>query len=202
MSEHDATGASRQARLDQLLDRQDIADCLVRISRAIDRFDRELFLSGYHADAIIDAGSLLGPPATVYDIGAELHEHGQISTLHNLLNHSCELDGDSAHSETYFLYTGVNRDGSNWIGGGRYLDRLERRQAQWKVAFRYTLMEWSGTVPANQVPLFDNVPDLFGNGTPSRTRDDPSYRRPLTNRRSPSSPQDIRQLSTPGEENT
>ncbi|TGD75733.1 nuclear transport factor 2 family protein [Mangrovimicrobium sediminis] len=187
----------REARLAAMLDRQDILDCLGRISRAIDRFDRELFLSGYHEDAVVDAGSLVGAPGEVYDRGAELHEHGQTSTLHNLLNHYCELDGDSAHTETYFFYSGVNRDGSNWIGGGRYLDRLERRAGHWRVSFRYTLMEWSATLDGNAVPLFEQIPDLHANGTPCRTREDPSYRRPLVNRRAPRSPGDMRELSRP-----
>lgn len=187
----------RLARLDQLLDRQDILDCLVRVGRGIDRFDRELFLSAYHADAIIDAGGLVGNPGEVYDQGAELHEHGQSSTLHNLLNHSCEIDGDTAHAETYFLYNGLNRDGSNWAAGGRYVDRLERREGHWKIAFRYTVMEWSGVIPASSVPLFENIPDLHDNGVPSRNREDPSYRRPLTNRRGMVSPGDVRELSAP-----
>ncbi len=187
----------RLARLDQLLDRQDIFDCLQRISRAIDRFDKALFLSGYHPDAVIDAGSLVGHPDEVYDHGAELHEHGQSSTLHHLLNHSCDIDGDLAHGETYFLYTGVNRDGSNWAAGGRYIDRLERRDGEWRVAFRYTLIEWSGAIPTSRVPLFENVADLHANGAPSRDRGDPSYRRPLTNRRSLVRPADVRALSRP-----
>ena len=187
----------RLTRLESLLDRQDIIDCLGRISRGIDRFDKPLFLSGYHADAVIDAGALVGHPGEVYDKGAELHEHGQSSTLHNLLNHSCEIDGDTAHSETYFLYTGVNRDNSNWIGGGRYIDRVERRSGEWKVAFRYTIMEWSGMIPANEVPLFENIADLHRNGIPSRTSQDPSYLRPLTNYRDMTKPDNVRDLSQP-----
>ena len=36
--------SDRHARLDGLLDRQDILDCLARFSRGMDRFDEELFL--------------------------------------------------------------------------------------------------------------------------------------------------------------
>lgn len=185
------------AQLEYLLDKRGILDCLQRISRAIDRFDKDLFLSGYHFDAVIDAGALVGSPEEVYDHGAKLHEHGQVSTLHNLVNHSCEISGETAHSETYFLYTGRNRDGNNWLAGGRYLDRLERRNEGWKVAFRYTIIEWSGTLPPATVPLFDNIADLHLNGVPARDASDPSYRRPLTNRRSRTTPADAQALSTP-----
>ena len=54
------------ARLQTLLDRQDILDCLIRFSRGMDRFDRELFLSAFHADATIAAGSFVGGPQALY----------------------------------------------------------------------------------------------------------------------------------------
>jgi hypothetical protein len=185
------------ARLGELLDRQDIYDCIKRVSRAIDRFDRELFLSAYHADAVIDAGALVAGPAEVYESGAALHDAGQSATVHHLTNHLCEIAGDLAHAETYFLYVGRNREGSNWAAGGRYNDRLERREGLWKIAFRYTIIEWSGMVPETDVPLFRDVPDVHLNGTPARSRDDPSYRRPLTNRRELRVPADPRKLSRP-----
>ena len=52
--------ADRQARLDRLLDLQDIVDCLTRFSRGMDRFDRELVLSAFHPDAVIAAGDFVG----------------------------------------------------------------------------------------------------------------------------------------------
>ncbi len=50
------------ARLEKLLARQDIRGCLLRFSRGIDRFDRELFLSSFHTDATISAGDFVGGP--------------------------------------------------------------------------------------------------------------------------------------------
>jgi hypothetical protein len=173
----------RLAKLEYLADRQEILDCLTRALRAIDRFDKELFLTCFHPDAVIDAGGFLNSADTVYDGAADLHEKGQSSTIHNLLNHSCEIDGDVAHAETYLLYTGVNRDTTNWIAGGRYLDRLERRDGTWKIAFRYTLIEWSGVIAPTNNPMFENISDIYVNGVPSRSKEDPSYRRPLTNKR-------------------
>jgi hypothetical protein len=186
------------ARLGELLDRQDIYDCIKRVSRAIDRFDRELFLSAYHADAVIDAGALVAGPAEVYESGAALHDEGQSATVHHLTNHVCEIAGDLAHAETYFLYAGRNRDGGNWMAGGRYADRLERRDGVWRIAFRCTLLEWSGMVPESEVPLFAEAPDLHANGASSRSRDDPTYRRPLVNRRAVQFPAAPSELGKPG----
>jgi hypothetical protein len=177
------------ARLERLLDRQDILDCLIRFSRGMDRFDRELFLSAFHSDAVIAAGDFVGGPADLYDWASNLHEQGQSSTHHNLLNHTCEIDGDLAHTETYYLFAARNRDETNWLAGGRYIDRLERRDGTWKIALRCNAIEWSGMVPTMAIP-FANVPDLHQNGAPSRSRDDLSYRRPLTNRREKRLPAD------------
>jgi len=188
----------RLARLESLADRIEIEDAVRRIARGIDRFDRDLFLSGYHPDAVIDAGSMVAHPAEVFAIGRALHAEGQSSTLHHLTNFTCEITGDSAHAETYWLYAGRNRDGGNWLAGGRYADRFERRNGEWRVAFRYTIGEWSGTVPANQAPLFADVADIHANGKPSRNGEDPSYRRPLTNLRALRLPQDPERLGRPG----
>ena len=170
------------ARLEQLLDRQDILDCLIRFCRGMDRFDRELFLSAFHADAIVAAGPFVGGPEALYDWASKLHEQGQSATHHNMLNHSCDLDGDVAHTESYYLFVGRNRDDTNWIAGGRYIDRLERRDGSWKIALRTNAIEWSGMVPTLPIP-FAEVPDIHVNGVPSRSKEDPSYRRPLTNKR-------------------
>jgi hypothetical protein len=170
------------ARLSELLDRQDILDCQTRFSRGMDRFDREVFLSAFHPDATIAAGEFVGDPVALYDWASRLHERGQSGTHHNLLNHSCEIDGDTAHTETYYLFVGRNRDDTNWIAGGRYIDRLERRHGAWKIALRTNAIEWSGIVPTLPLPFAD-VPGIDLNGAASRDRQDPSYRRPLTNRR-------------------
>jgi SnoaL-like domain len=169
-------------RLEQLLDRQDILDCQVRFSRGMDRFDRELFLSAFHADAVIAAGPFVGGPVALYDWASKLHDHGQSATHHNLLNHTCDLNGDVAHTETYYLFVGRNRDETNWIAGGRYIDRVERRAGTWKIALRTNAIEWSGMVPTLPIPFAD-LPDIHLNGTPARSQQDPSYQRPLVNRR-------------------
>ena len=69
------------ARLAQLLDRQDILDCLIRFSRGMDRFDRDIFLSAFHPDAIIAAGEFVGGPVALYDWARQLHDRGQSATV-------------------------------------------------------------------------------------------------------------------------
>lgn len=169
-------------RFERLADRQDILDCLIRFSRGMDRFDRELFLSAFHTDATIAAGVFVGGPVALYDWASALHDQGQVTTHHNLLNHTCDIERNTAHTETYYLFVGRNRDATNWIAGGRYIDRLERRDGAWRIALRTNVIEWSGMVPTMPLPFAD-VPDIHVNGAPARGKDDPSYQRPLTNRR-------------------
>lgn len=170
------------ARLQVLLDKQDILECLTRFSRGMDRFDREIFLSAFHNDATIAAGPFVGSPAECYDWAVALHEAGQAATHHNLLNVTIDIEGDTAHTETYYLFAGRNRDETNWMAGGRYVDRLQRRQGEWKIALRTNSIEWSGMLPTMEIP-YTEVAGVELNGIASRSREDISYRRPLTNRR-------------------
>jgi hypothetical protein len=176
--------AEKLSELQLLLDRQAILDCLTRFSRGMDRFDRDLFLSAFHADATIAAGEFVGGPVDLYTWASKLHEQGQIATHHNLLNHSCDITDDVAHAETYYLFVGRNRDDSNWMAGGRYIDRLEKRAGQWKIVLRTNAIEWSGMVPMTPIP-FSDVPGIHLNGEPARGKADPSYQRPLINHRKP-----------------
>jgi SnoaL-like domain len=174
--------AEQLARLATLADRQDITDCLTRFSRGMDRFDRDLFLSAFHPDATVAAGDFVGGPDELYDWARDMHEQGQVATQHLLLNHSCDVDGDTAHTETYYVFAARNRDQSNWLAGGRYLDRLECRTGQWRIALRTNVIEWSGLLPTMPIPFAD-VPDIAANGMSARDHTDPSYARPLTNHR-------------------
>ena len=187
MSETATMTPEKLARLEALLDKQDILECLTRFSRGMDRFDREQFLSAFHHDAIIAAGDYVGGPVTLFDWATNMHEKGQVATHHNLLNLTVDIDGDTAHTETYYLFVGRNRDDTNWMAGGRYIDRLERRAGVWKIAQRCNAIEWSGMVPTMPIPFADVAGgDL--NGIAARSREDISYRRPLTNKREPHIP--------------
>ncbi len=171
-----------------LIDRQDILDCLTRFCRGMDRFDRAAYLSAFHDDAIVAAGPFVGGAAACYDWAQPMHEAGQILTQHVLLNHSVEIQGDTAHSETYYMFIARNHpyDGGSeeslMLAGGRYIDRLEKRIGHWKIALRTNIIEWSGLPPSLPLP-FGDVPELGLNGISCRNMDDPSYSRPLVNKR-------------------
>ncbi len=178
---------TRDPAVQNLIDRQAIHDAMMRYSRGVDRGDADLIRSAHHPDAFFDHGSFAGAPEDFVEWLLPFHAEGQISTQHHLTSHSCELDGDTAHTETYFIFNARNRDETVWIAGGRYIDRFERRDGEWKIAMQYCTVEWSGTVNEGTIPFAD-IWDVHANGVPGRSKCDPSYRRPLTNLRSARSP--------------
>ncbi|MDE0854578.1 MAG: nuclear transport factor 2 family protein [Nevskia sp.] len=172
-----------QTALRRLLDRQAIQDCLHRYTRGVDRLDRELLLSAYHADAIDDHGAFSGSPAAFADWALPHHREHQRITYHLILNHSCDLDGDCAHSETYCVYIGVNRSGTVDVIGNRYIDRLERRDGRWAIARRVCVVEWVSNLPgesAVEPQMRAAVAALMAGGKSARDRSDISYQRPLS----------------------
>lgn len=163
----------------QLIDRQEIYDCIVRYCSGVDRFDRELLLSVYHPDAWDDHGSFVGSAAEFADWAFAYHQKYQHGHKHYVLNHRCELDGDTAHTETYWIFAGRNKIGHPVsIHGGRYLDRFEKRDGKWAIAARKCIAEWHGTLGDVGMPQ-ELLDALAGNGKAARDKSDPSYQRPL-----------------------
>src|SRR3546814_6144188 len=71
---------------------------------------------------------------------------------HIITNHSCELDGNIAHAETYWLFAALDRNGRNLtIGGGRYVDRMEKRDGEWRIAARKCVPDWGGQPVETQI---------------------------------------------------
>ena len=165
-------------RVQELIDRQDILDCLMRYSRGVDRFDVDMIRSVYHPDATDDHGAFVGNPEQFVEWVLDLHGTGQISTQHQLTNHSCEIDGNTAHTETYFFFVARNRDESVWIAGGRYLDRFEKRNGRWAIAARKCIIEWGGALGDIAIPA-EALAAYAATGVASRDGSDPSYQRPL-----------------------
>jgi hypothetical protein len=190
----DELGPEQIARLTRLADLEEMRDALRAFSRGMDRFDRDLYLSAFWPDAVMAAGPYVGSVQGCWDWAVPMHEQWQELTHHSLLNNSIEIDGETAHSETYYLFVARNKSlpGADQetltLAGGRYIDRFERRPGpggpHWKIALRTNVIEWAGDMPPMALP-FGDVPDIAANGVSSRSPEDPSYQRPLTNRRTP-----------------
>ncbi|UZW57080.1 nuclear transport factor 2 family protein [Sphingobium sp. JS3065] len=179
---------SFKEKLRRLIDRQEIMDCLTRYCRGVDRLDKDLLLSAYHADAQDDHGVFVGKAADFWDWVHEAHSIGQKRTMHTIMNHMCEIDGDVAHGETYCVYYGHNADDSFDITGCRYIDRFERRDGVWRIADRICVIEWfrdlSSRPDANPFYL-EAMAEMMHNAPNRRDNHDVSYMRPLRQLREP-----------------
>jgi len=175
----------------ELADRAAIHDCLMTYSRAVDRLDRELLLTVYHPDAVDDHGVFVGGPEAFADWVIDMHTRLHLSHQHCQFNSTIDLTGDVAHTETYYMFVGLNREGTPLaMSGGRYIDRLEKREGRWAIAERICVRDWA---PLTEIPdeldqskmtAVKNVPEavkaLMRSGPQTRRdRSDPSYMRPL-----------------------
>jgi hypothetical protein len=143
---------SLAAQVRYLRDRFEIIDCINRYCRGVDRFDVELIKSAYHPDALDDRGAFVGHPADYIQwLFPILQDAG--GTSHNVSNISCEIDGDTAHTESYVITCVWSKDGSSVVmGGARYIDRLERRAGRWAIAHREASMDFTFKAPTQALP--------------------------------------------------
>lgn len=170
---------SVEAMVRELYDKQKIREVVTRYCRGVDRMDRDLFLSAYHPDAIDDHGFVVAGPEEFWTWVNHYHTTAQATHQHIITNHSCELDGDTAHCETYWMFAALDPNGQNLtIGGGRYVDRMEKRGGEWRIAARKCVPDWGGQPVATQISPAARAM-LAQSGTTARDASDCSYERPL-----------------------
>ena len=186
--------------LQELVDRQKIYHVLTSYCRALDRCDVELMKAVYWEDGYDDHGVFAGNAQEFAEfIIRGIQEWFEV-TQHTISNIHMELEGDVAHTEAYlFAYHKVaaNRhkvgdwfgenylqkfgalvDGGNtqdFFYGGRYFDRLEKREGIWRIAKRTVIMDWNLNQPSSEIRDQGLVRTLQITG--SRNRHDPIYQR-------------------------
>ena len=162
-----------------LMDRTAILDCISSHARGHDRHDVELLTGAYHNDGVDEHGYAINPGPDYAEWANGVHAAGSLLHTHNITTHTCDIDGDTAHCESYVLVILLNNDGETArLISGRYIDRLERRDGAWKIALRRTTVDalLSGDASILQSPLFHD--QGYTKGT--RDRRDVSYQRPLS----------------------
>jgi hypothetical protein len=131
--------------------KQQIQDCLVRYCRGVDRCDAEMLKSAYWPDAIDDHGTFNGNAFEFVD-GLIPALKGMDRTMHAISNPFIVVEGERATAETYCQayheFTGPDGGKVEMIVGGRYLDKLERRNGDWKIAYRLYVMDWNQNGPS------------------------------------------------------
>ena len=162
-----------------LKDRMAILDCVARHARGCDRHDNDLITAAYHEDAIDEHGFATNVGPEYGEWANNAHATTSIVHTHNITTHSCEIDGDVAHAESYVLVVLIGTDGETaQFISGRYLDRLERRDEQWRIVLRRSTVEamFLGDAKVLKSSFFTKKGYQVG----TRDRTDLSYARPLT----------------------
>lgn len=168
----------------ELRDREEIRAIVARYDRAIDRMDRDLLLSCYHPDAWDDHGTYKGDRDGFADYAFGMLETHFESTFYMTGTTLIELDGDIARCESYIFAPKVLKEktpeggGQMWIGAARFLDRMERRNGEWRIAYRTLVAEWDFITPRQTRPIgpYPYPPVFDGIETAKRDRSDASYR--------------------------
>jgi hypothetical protein len=161
--------------LQELLDREAIRDCLYRYCRGIDRLDEEALRSAYWPDATDRHGAYQGPAAGFIERALRnLQTAGRM--VHQLGNILIEVKGDAAAAESYFLAfqeEATDAGARETLLCGRYVDRLERRDGDWRIAARTVTYDWVRSTPLER----RLAPEAFGVRQPTggRRPDDPIY---------------------------
>ena len=160
--------------IDEVIAKQEITDLVGRYMRGLDRLDRALLRSTFHDDATTDYGFFQGSPDEFVDMAYNaLKDH--LANHHMIGQVNIDLEGDTAFGEVYFqafhriLQDGEERD---LFISGRYVDRYEKREGEWKFAFRSEVNDWARNDPATDDYFQSNTQSLRGGRL-----DDFSYQR-------------------------
>lgn len=147
MSSEDVT-----ARLQELADRQDIDDVLVRYAHALDSHEWERLGAVFTPDAVADflelGGVNEGLDAIVALIAGVLS--GLDASQHLIGSIAAEVDGDAATARCYLqaqhVFAGAD-GGDHFLVGGTYVDRLVRTPEGWRIAHRTLHASWTDGNP-------------------------------------------------------
>lgn len=168
--------AYTESDIEELVSRAKIYEVLTRYCRALDRCDVDLMHSVYWDDGIDIHGVFNGNAAEFSDfIIREIQTWFDV-TMHAIMNVHMEIEGDVACTESYlFAYHKIRGDkqkveeifGSRYASqfdwakqgtiphhfyfGGRYIDRLERREGIWRIAKRTVVMDWNDNKPSGEI---------------------------------------------------
>jgi hypothetical protein len=167
-----------QDELRSWVDKARITEVITLAARAADRLDMTLLRSLFHPDATDDHGGMYsGPIENAYTFLAQRAEGSTTTTEHVLHQVLVEVDGDVANSETYATachHRDIDGRRCDEFLGLRYLDRLERRDGEWRISARKVVWDWWRTLPTTAPTLWKDPDDpRFARGV--RGPEDPSY---------------------------
>ena len=140
--------------VDELIAKQEITDLVGRYMRGLDRLDMTLLRSTFHDDADTDYGFFKGGADDFVAMAYRaLKDH--LANHHMIGQTNIDVTGDVAIGEIYFqafhrivVKTGEDTQERDLFISGRYVDRYEKRDGEWKIIFRSEINDWVRDDPA------------------------------------------------------
>ena len=124
---------------------QKISAIIHRLARGLDRRDKALLASCFHEDATDDHGIFKGSATEFCDWVIETLGNYE-RTQHFISNINISINGDKAGTEAYFFahHLVPGEEGKkDVIAAGRYCDKFEKRNGEWRIVHRKALYDWS-----------------------------------------------------------
>ncbi|WP_340589025.1 nuclear transport factor 2 family protein [Erythrobacter alti] len=166
-----------QQTIAHLKDRQDILDCIMREARGRDRHDLELTRSCYWNEGYDEHGPIITAAPDYPERANAGHAAHFSATSHNITSHTCEIDGNTAHCESYVVGGLLTKDEHGCvIAMGRYIDRLEKRGGEWRILHRRCTVDMAmdgGTEWLHSPAVNGFLKSVWG-------KEDRSYQRPVS----------------------
>lgn len=130
--------------LTDLLEREKIRDCIARVARGEDRRNAAVICASFWPDAAIDHGVFAGSLEEY--LAWVVPGSPAIPVTQHLLGQSLiELRSKTALVETHvtsYHQVAIGDENRDTVIGGRYLDRMEKRCGEWRIAQRTMLYDW------------------------------------------------------------
>lgn len=169
------SGLANPDPLNELLAKQSLHELMSSYCRAVDRADEHALLALFHPEAIVNGGIVNGTAAAFASGVANWLRTNAPVAFHTITNEYFEVHGDHATGECYVLAlnaTSGAAGNTDTITAGRYLDRFERRQGQWKFIEHTFVMDCNINQPSSAV--FDDAIHPPGRMRGAYSPDDPS----------------------------
>ncbi|MDX1580293.1 MAG: nuclear transport factor 2 family protein [Alphaproteobacteria bacterium] len=154
-----------------------IHQMLMRYSHGVDRCDLEVLKSVFWPEATCDYSN--------DELNAHEWAEGAVQglsqmerTQHTVANYMIEMKSATkatceAYCTAYHLIKDEQGNLMDMVVGGRYLDHIEKRDGEWKIASRTYIMDWNQNLPASG----NWTEGLLGSlNTGARKPDDPYYK--------------------------
>jgi hypothetical protein len=177
-----------EAKVAALGTRQEIHDVYRRYIWGFDRRDVALTKSAFWPDAQISYGTTTSTVDQFVTTHFAAHDAVSEKALQPIDEMSVDVQGDTAHVVAYLVEFNSLKNGRSRFSGVRYIDRLDRRSGQWRIAVREVIFEFMTETDNNLSTNFSRLSKgkpyattPCGSGT--RDKRDPSYARPLSARK-------------------